>query len=222
MSRTLIAKGIGLAAAGVASAMLGGAAQADDGGATPASGPMVLALIGDAPLQATPKATVIRLGPEDADWSDLGAPIDLPITSARAGRRAGFAAPGSRDSLTCLTQAVYFEARSQTLAGQQGVAQVVMNRTHSTDYPAGVCDVVYERTGRYGTCQFTFVCDGSMRRLVEPTAWDKAREVASQALGGHTYAPLKDALHYHASWMTPYWSSSLPRIGQVDGQVFYK
>ncbi len=219
MSRGTLITTIALAAAALAFA---GAAQAADGVADAPAGPQLVALIGEAPLQATTVATVIRLGPVDADWSDLGAPINLPITLSRSRRRAGFAPPGSRDSLTCLTQAVYYEARSQTLAGQQGVAQVVMNRAHSATYPSGVCDVVYQRTGRYGTCQFTFACDGSMNRLIEPAAWDKAHDVATQALGGFVYAPLKDAMHYHASWMTPYWSSSVPRIGQVDGQVFYK
>jgi hypothetical protein len=212
-----------LAAAAIASVWGCGvaAAQAIE---DPAPRPMpVVALIGGDALQARVEPAVVRLGPDDADWSDPGLPIDLPITMARAGRRGGaFIAPNSHDSLTCLTQAVYYEARSESLAGQQGVAQVVMNRSHSANYPSAVCDVVYERTGRYGTCQFTFVCDGSMRRLVEPAAWDKAHDVASQALGGFVYAPLKDAMHYHASWMTPYWSSSVARIGEVGGQTFYR
>ena len=201
-------------------AMAATATAADN---SPAASVQLVALIGDGPLQPRAEAAVVRLGPEDADWSDLGAPIDLPFAVSRVGRRGGgFIAPNSHDNLTCLTQAVYYEARSQSLAGQQGVAQVVMNRTHSAEFPSGVCDVVFQRTGHYGTCQFTFVCDGSMnRRLVEQQAWDKAHEVASSALNGFVYAPLKDAMHYHAAWMTPYWAPSLTRIGQVDGQIFY-
>ncbi len=203
-------------ATSLAAAWASPAFAADEG---PSATPVVAVLIGGGDLQPRATPAVVRLGPADADWSDLGAAIDLPITVSRF-RRGSTASSAGHDSLTCLTQAVYYEARSETLAGQQGVAQVVMNRTHSPIYPSDVCGVVYERS-RYGTCQFTFACDGSMNRLIEPAAWDKAQQVASQALSGFVYAPLKEATHYHAGWMTPYWSSSQARIGQVGTQIFY-
>jgi hypothetical protein len=180
----------------------------------------VRALIGAADLSTTAGTPIARLGPADADWSDLGPPIDLPLMNAARQRRAGSVARGG-DDLTCLTQAVYYESRSEPLAGQQGVAQVVMNRSHSALYPTSVCDVVFQRSGG-GTCQFTFACDGSMDRVIETAAWTRAQAVANQALHGFTYEPLKDAIHYHAAWMTPYWSYSLPRIRQVGGQIFYR
>lgn len=184
----------------------------------------VHALIGGDLVQPQPAAAVLRLGPADADWSDNGLEVLLPIERpharyASAGRRA--AAGAGADDLTCLTQAVYYEARGEPRAGQEGVAQVVMNRTHSARYPGSVCGVVFQRSGG-GTCQFTFACDGSMDRLIQPSAWDKAKDVASQALGGFVYKPLETATHYHASWMTPYWAPSLTRIQQIGGQIFYQ
>jgi spore germination cell wall hydrolase CwlJ-like protein len=159
------------------------------------------ALIGEANLQPLAASAVIRLGPADANWNFGGPPTD---------------------DLTCLTQAVYYEARSESAEGQEGVAQVVINRTRTQGFPSAVCDVVYERTGFYGTCQFTFVCDGAMDRVIEPEAWCRAQAVAAQALHGFTYKPLKDAIHYHAAWMTPYWSYSLSRIRQIGGHIFYR
>ena len=179
----------------------------------------IQALIGTGELQAASDAAVVRLGPADADWSDLGLPIDLPLART-AWRGRGAAAPAG-DALTCLTQAVYYEARSESLPGQEGVAQVVMNRTHLGGYPTSVCNVVYQRSDR-GTCQFTFACDGSMDRRLEPAAWDRAHDVANQALRGYVFKPLELATHYHASWMTPYWSSSLRRITQIGGHIFYQ
>ena len=184
----------------------------------------VRALIGADLVQPLPGSAVLRLGPADADWSDNGLEVLLPI-----GRpHARYASAGGRppagagtDDLTCLTQAVYYESRGQPLEGQEGVAQVVMNRTHSARYPGSVCGVVFQRSGG-GTCQFTFACDGSMDRLIQPTAWDKAKSVASQALGGFVYKPLEAAIHYHASWMTPYWAPTLTRIQQIGGQTFYQ
>ena len=69
-------------------------------------------------------------------------------------------------SLDCLAQAIYYEARSEGEAGQRAVAQVVLNRVRHRDYPSTVCGVVYQHV-RGQTCQFSFSCDGSMRRRRE-------------------------------------------------------
>ena len=129
--------------------------------------------------------------------------------------------PSNDDPLTCLAQAVYFEARSESDAGQQAVAQVVMNRTHLARYASTVCGVVYQGSERATGCQFTFVCDGSLRQPDDPAAWDRAIGVARRALAGFVYKPMLTATHYHAAWMTPYWSGELTRIRRIGGQVFY-
>jgi spore germination cell wall hydrolase CwlJ-like protein len=177
----------------------------------------VQTLIGDQPLEVSDHAAVLRLGPADADWSDLGAPIELAIHLGR-----GAAETPSGDAATCLTQAIYYEARSEPLEGQQAVAQVVMNRTRTGRYGNSVCGVVYERSGAYGTCQFTFVCDGSMRRPMQGEAWERAQTVATQALHGFELTPLKDAMHYHADYVSPAWSVTLPRIRQIGRHIFYQ
>jgi spore germination cell wall hydrolase CwlJ-like protein len=170
---------------------------------TPAAGGTIRTLIGSTTdLQPVASAAVIRLGPADANWNFADAPV--------------------LDDLTCLTQAVYYEARSESIEGQEGVAQVVLNRARTPGFPTAVCDVVYQRTGAYGTCQFTFACDGSMDRVIEPAAWARAQGVASQALHGFVYKPLKDAIHYHAAYVTPYWSYTLPRIRQIGAHIFYR
>jgi hypothetical protein len=128
---------------------------------------------------------------------------------------------GNGDPLTCLSQAIYYEARSQGEAGQEAVAQVVMNRTHLPQYPATVCGVVYQGSERTTGCQFTFVCDGSLRPPSDLDAWARATDIARRALAGFVYKPMQEATHYHAAWMRPYWAGSLTRIRQVGGQIFY-
>ncbi len=44
---------------------------------------------------------------------------------------------------SCLSKAIYFEARDQPFRGQVAVAQVVMNRVFSGIYPRDVCGVIY-------------------------------------------------------------------------------
>ena len=136
-----------------------------------------------------------------------------PFVSAGAGAGAGRAQQ-------CLSAAVYYEARSEAVDGQRAVAQVVLNRVRDRAFPASVCGVVYQRSSR--GCQFSFACDGSTARAIEPAAWRRAEEVAGAALAGSVYAPVGAATHYHAAYVSPWWAPSLDRIGAVGSHIFYR
>jgi spore germination cell wall hydrolase CwlJ-like protein len=123
--------------------------------------------------------------------------------------------------LDCLTEAVYFEARSESDRGQAAVAQVVMNRLASPSFPKSVCGVVFQGAQRPG-CQFTFACDGSMRQPLELAAWDRARKVAEQALAGVRVAAIGESTHYHTTAVEPYWNVSMVRVAQVGLHIFYR
>ena len=84
----------------------------------------------------------------------------------------------------CLANAVYFEARGESVRGQIAVAQVVMNRVFSPFYPNDVCGVVYQNSGRHLACQFTFACDGIPDIVTEPDAWERAKRIAHDMLDG--------------------------------------
>jgi spore germination cell wall hydrolase CwlJ-like protein len=137
-------------------------------------------------------------------------------------QQASVPAGAGGDDETCLAQAVYFEARSQSLEGQQAVAQVVMNRKGKARYADTVCGVVYQGSERATGCQFTFTCDGSLRQPDDAVAWDRARDVARKALAGYVYTPLAEATHYHAAYVTPYWSSASSRIRRIGDHIFYR
>ncbi len=122
----------------------------------------------------------------------------------------------------CLTAAIYYEARSETLDGQRAVAQVVLNRVRDRAFPATVCGVVYQGSNRRTGCQFSFTCDGSMDRPREQPAWERARAVAVAALSGSVYAPVGSATYYHADSVLPWWASSLSRIRSVGAHIFYR
>ena len=135
------------------------------------------------------------------------------------GRRATML-EAERD-LTCLTEAVYFEARSESANGQAAVAQVVMNRLANPNFPKSVCAVVFQGATHPG-CQFTFACDGSMRQPLELAAWDRARRIAEQALAGVQVAAVGSATHYHTVDVDPYWRPTMLRIAQVGLHIFYR
>lgn len=123
----------------------------------------------------------------------------------------------------CLSEAIYFEARSEPEDGQAAVAQVVLNRVKSGLYPTTVCGVVYQNRHRYKACQFTFACEGKSLAITEPDAWEKAQRIAKAVLEGNEYnASIGHSTHYHATYVSPYWSRRLKRMDQIGRHVFYR
>jgi hypothetical protein len=124
-------------------------------------------------------------------------------------------------ALDCLTTAIYYEAATEPRAGQEAVAQVVLNRLRHPAFPKSVCGVIYEGVGSAGTCQFTFACDGSTSRTPVPRLWENAREVAAAALSGHVASQVGTATHYHATYVSPYWRTSLVQVAHIGAHLFY-
>lgn len=122
----------------------------------------------------------------------------------------------------CLAQAIWYEAASESEAGQRAVAQVVLNRVAHSSWPGSVCGVVYQGSERSTGCQFTFTCDGSLRRTARGRSWDRARAIAGEALSGSVYEPIGHATHYHTLWVNPYWASSLDHVGTIGAHRFYR
>jgi spore germination cell wall hydrolase CwlJ-like protein len=122
--------------------------------------------------------------------------------------------------LDCLTDAVYYEARGETKRGQQAVATVVLNRVKNPKFPKTVCGVVFQRAA--GGCQFSFACDGSMRRGREQDAWEDARRVAARALAGYVLRDIGSATHFHTTDVAPQWGPRMLRVAQVGLHVFYR
>jgi spore germination cell wall hydrolase CwlJ-like protein len=128
----------------------------------------------------------------------------------------------SASELGCLTAAVYYEARGESLDGQAAVAQVVLNRVRNPAFPKSICGVVFQRqTARRG-CQFSFACDGAMRRRKEEEAWTTAEQIATRALAGFVMPEVGDATHYHVAGLHTSWGPSLMRVAQIGLHVFYQ
>lgn len=125
-------------------------------------------------------------------------------------------------AMTCLTQAVYYEAASEGADGGRAVAQVVLNRVRHPGYPASVCGVVYEGSDRPTGCQFTFTCDGSLLRPHLESLWKRSQTIAEEALAGRVFAPVGHATHYHADYVLPYWADSLDKAVQIGRHIFYR
>ncbi|MEP3142988.1 cell wall hydrolase [Qipengyuania citrea] len=141
--------------------------------------------------------------------------------AAEAFRQAGSGVDKAR-ALQCLSMAVYYEAASESYGGQQAVAQVVLNRVAHPAYPASVCGVVFQGSERTTGCQFSFTCDGSLRRTLARRGWAVAQSVALAALAGEVYRPIGLATHYHTNYVNPYWAASLDYIRTIGAHRFYR
>ena len=176
-------------------------------------------------LEDTPEATYVlpsldpTQAPDEEMVASLGTRIDAgPVAAAFASYGTGM---NKARAMRCMTQAIYYEAASESEAGQRAVAQVVLNRVAHSAWPSSVCGVVYEGSTRSTGCQFSFTCDGSMRRKPSSGSWARAQRIASRSLSGEVFKQVGLATHYHTNWVNPYWAPSLNFIGSIGAHRFY-
>jgi spore germination cell wall hydrolase CwlJ-like protein len=162
-----------------------------------------------------------RAGGEQRQPLALRASFGGAFNPAVAPFRLTNALESSRE-LECLSEAVYYEARGETPSGQAAVAQVVLNRVRHPSFPKSICGVVFQGAYKRVGCQFSFACDGSMRRGREPGAWKRAQKVASRALSGAVMGEVGAATHFHTTGVAPGWGPRLLRVAQVGMHVFYR
>ncbi len=134
----------------------------------------------------------------------------------------GAGAPSGSTALKCLTQAIYFEAANEPLAGRRAVAQVVLNRVRHPAYPKSVCGVVYQGAERTTGCQFSFTCDGSLLRSPLASRWSEAEGIARASLAGQVEAEVGSATHYHADYVLPKWAFQLDKVAVLGRHIFYR
>ena len=119
--------------------------------------------------------------------------------------------------LHCLTEAVYFEARGEAQAGQQAVAQVVLNRVRHPAFPKTICAVVHQHTA--ASCQFSFACS-PRQAAVNSVAWRRAETVAAGEMHGAVMSAVGDATHFQAARAGPF--AGLLKVAQVGAHIFYR
>ncbi len=122
----------------------------------------------------------------------------------------------------CLTEALYFEARGETVKGQFAVAEVILNRADSNRYPNTVCSVVNQGTGRLHACQFSYTCDGRAEVISEQDAWNRVGKVARAALDGAPRNLTDGATHYHTSAVRPRWAKAFAQTATIGYHLFYR
>ncbi len=124
-------------------------------------------------------------------------------------------APATIDGdLRCMASAIYFESKSEPLAGQLAVAEVILNRTKSGRFPKSVCSVVTQRG------QFSFVRGGHIPAVANNKQFRTAVAVAQVAMADHWDSPAANALYFHARRVAPGWRMS--KVASIGNHVFYR
>ncbi len=122
----------------------------------------------------------------------------------------------------CLSEALYFEARGESVKGQFAVAEVIMNRVKSSQFPGSLCNVIHQGTGQKYQCQFTYTCDGNAEVIAEPAAYAQVAKIARATLDGTVPALTDGATYYHTTSVKPRWSRSFTRTAQIGVHLFYR
>lgn len=201
---------------------------AEDGGRLPSL--ELSAEPGDAPDVSD--ADIATMAVEDAAVLDVArTAADEVIESLLFGDIAGkidlanvdrIARPMGGPQWRCLAEAIYFESRGQPIAGQIAVAEVILNRVDSPNYPDTICGVVSQGEERRGACQFSYRCDGRPEVVTERAAWAKAGKIAHLMMNGRPRTLTRNATHFHTAQVRPGWSRRLTQTARIGDHVFYR
>lgn len=115
------------------------------------------------------------------------------------------------DEAVCMAQAIYHEAKSESLQGKIAVGKVIMNRIDSPGYASTVCGVVYER------CQFAFTC-----RRHKQIDWANNAdliELSRQVIAGQYEDYSRGAISFNNK---PFKNRGLVKTAKIGNHYFYK
>ena len=171
--------------------------------------PLVIVRGSAAPLSpAIAEEPFVQAEPDEAPVV-RGASLSETVASLRTSDA------GSRE-LECLAAGVYFESKSEPLAGQLAVGQVIANRANSKGrFPSSYCGVLMQRG------QFSFIRGGRWPAVNKGgQQWKNAVAIARIVDNDLHDSSVGKALFFHAKRVSPRWR--LTRVASVGNHVFYR
>ena len=167
-----------------------------------------------------PKEVLAPSATGEAPIADELAPLPAPSVK-RSGDLASLVAqfrgsdPGSRE-LECLAVGIYFESKSEPLAGQLAVGEVIANRANSKGrFPSSYCGVLFQRS------QFSFIRGHSLPAVPRSSRqWQTAVAIAKIVDQDLKDSAANNALFFHAKRVSPRWK--LKRVASIGNHIFYR
>jgi spore germination cell wall hydrolase CwlJ-like protein len=147
---------------------------------------------------------------EDSATLDIDASQDLPTLVAQL-RSSD---PGSRQ-LECLAAGIYFESKSEPLAGQLAVGHVIANRAESGRLASTYCGVLFQRG------HFSFVRGKSWPHIdKDGRQWKTAVAIAKIVDQDLKPSAAANALYFHARRVHPGWR--LKQVAAIGNHIFFR
>ena len=109
----------------------------------------------------------------------------------------------------CLATAIYHEANAESVKGQIAVANVIMNRVESKDFPNSVCGVISQKS------QFSWYGKTKHKYTNETVA------VAEKVLAKRVNDVTNGSLFFH-SGKNPHWTKKMKFVTKIGGHKFYR
>ena len=166
-----------------------------------------------------PRSLFDPLAPEAEPAQEPQAEIEEPAPQPRGDLASTVAElrssdPGSRE-MECLAVGIYFESKSESLAGQLAVGHVIANRAESGRFPKTYCGVLFQRS------QFSFIRGKSLPSVPRASRqWQNAVAIAKIVDQELHDSVVPNALFFHAKRVNPRWR--LTRVGSVGNHIFYR
>jgi N-acetylmuramoyl-L-alanine amidase len=155
------------------------------------------------------------IAPETSDIDDVDAPVSRSADLATMVDHLRASDAGSHE-VECLAVGIYYESKSEPLAGQLAVGQVIANRAKSGGrFPPSYCGVLFQRG------QFSFVRGRSLPSVPRSShQWQTAVAVAKIVNQELKDSVVGNALFFHARYVSPGWR--LKRVASIGNHVFYR
>ncbi len=123
--------------------------------------------------------------------------------------------------LACMTEALYYEGRSEGYRGMVAIGAVIHNRVLDSRWEDTVCKVIEQPE------QFSYLPNGAeagSMPMPETEAKEKAEQAAYAVLSASDGTPLmNNILYYHADYVIPNWDFDLLRRSfTYQTHIFYE
>jgi spore germination cell wall hydrolase CwlJ-like protein len=165
------------------------------------------------PQLSGPGAESLEAVAPDTDEADAAPARTADLATLVADLRGSDA--GNRE-LECLAVGVYFESKSEPLAGQLAVGQVIANRAKSGGrFPPSYCGVLFQRG------QFSFIHGRSLPSVPRSSRqWQTAVAIAKIVDQDLKDSEVGNALFFHARYVSPGWR--MKRVAAIGNHIFYR
>ncbi|MBI2396522.1 MAG: cell wall hydrolase [Xanthomonadales bacterium] len=123
---------------------------------------------------------------------------------------------------TCLTAALYLEARDQPILGQVAVAEVALRRQRASRHHDNLCQVLLQPR------QFALTLVSPNYRFRNLAAWNRASRISAATMArwsqdGDRLSVVPTADHFFAvAYGEPSWAAHGVRIAQIGDHAFYR